>query len=385
MERFEIGIVYVGLTSIFDFDNDTPAVFILTNPGKGTYISKRILKPQSITERIMPRKARIDAPGALHHIMVRGAERRNIFTDRADMESFLDRLEAVVSDSQTACFAWALIPNHFHLLLRTGNAEISRVMQRLLTGYAVTFNRRHRRRGHLFQNRYKSVLCQEELYLLELVRYIHLNPFRAGTVKALKELEAYPYCGHSAFFADNFRPWQDTGYVLKQFNQSVSIARRRYRAFFKKGADQGRREDLVGGGLVRSAGGWEAVKALNRAKRIWKSDERILGSGEFVERVLARANEKIARRNRHRKNGVDFRTLLKRVEKLTAVPVKDIVSKGRKRKTAAARSLTIYWAAEELGLSQPEIGKKLGMTQAAVSQAIKRGMIFATENELTLE
>jgi REP element-mobilizing transposase RayT len=359
--------------------------FILTNPGKGTYINKRVFKPQSITERIMPRKARIDAPGALHHIMVRGIEGREIFTDRADMENFLDRLSAVVTDSQTACFAWALIPNHFHLLLRTGNAEISRVMQRLLTGYAVTFNRRHRRRGHLFQNRYKSVLCQEDTYFLELVRYIHLNPIRAGIVPTLRALETYPYCGHSAFFKEDYRPWQNTGYVLKQFSTRDAVAHRKYRAFIEKGKGQGRREDLIGGGLVRSAGGWEAVKALHRANRVQKSDERILGSGEFVEKVLAHANEKIARCNRLQKKGFDFRNLLKRVETLTAVPAKDIVSKDRSRQTAAARSLTIYWAAEQLGLTQPEIGKNLGMTQAAVSQAIKRGMLFATENKLTLE
>ncbi len=131
----------------------------------------------------MPRKARIDAPGALHHIIVRGIERRNIFLDDVDRENFLARLGAVIEDTQTACFAWALIPNHVHLLLRTGDGPISRVMQRLLTGYAVSFNRRHRRHGHLFQNRYKSILCQEDAYLLELVRYIHLNPLRAKMVQ----------------------------------------------------------------------------------------------------------------------------------------------------------------------------------------------------------
>jgi REP-associated tyrosine transposase len=91
----------------------------------------------------MPRKARIDAPGALHHIIVRGIERRKIFRDDTDRDNFLDRLGEILEDTQTKCFAWALIPNHFHLLLRTGGAPISRVMQRLLTGYAVSFNRRY--------------------------------------------------------------------------------------------------------------------------------------------------------------------------------------------------------------------------------------------------
>lgn len=218
----------------------------------------------------MPRKARIDAPGAMHHIIVRGIERKKIFADDTDRENFLDRLGKIVEDTQTGCFAWALIPNHFHLLLRTGATEISRVMQRLLTGYAVSFNRRHRRHGHLFQNRYKSILCQEEAYLLELVRYIHLNPLRAQIIKELKELEKYHYCGHSAFFKKGHRPWQDTDYVLQMFHSNLSGARRRYREFVAKGVDQGRRDDLIGGGLIRSAGGWTAVKSLRKAKLFQK-------------------------------------------------------------------------------------------------------------------
>jgi REP element-mobilizing transposase RayT len=121
----------------------------------------------------------MDAPGALHHIIARGIDRQAIFSDDADRNGFLERLGDILTDTKTACYAWAMIPNHFHLLLRTGATPLSAVMRRLLTGYAVSYNRRHRRYGHLFQNRYKSMLCQEDPYLLELVRYIHLNPMRA--------------------------------------------------------------------------------------------------------------------------------------------------------------------------------------------------------------
>jgi putative transposase len=121
----------------------------------------------------MPRKARIDAPGALHHIIARGIARKKVFDDNADTDFFLERLGMIVQESQTQCFAWAMIPNHFHLLLKTGTIPIATVMKRLLTGYAIHHNRRHKRCGHLFQNRYKSILCQEDSYLLELVRYIH--------------------------------------------------------------------------------------------------------------------------------------------------------------------------------------------------------------------
>ena len=127
----------------------------------------------------MARKSRIDAPGALHHIIVRGIERRSIFIDTQDYQNFLERLGNILTDSSTSCYAWALMTNHAHLLIRTGMAPVSTVMRRLLTGYAQQFNRRHKRYGVLFQNRYKSFLCEEEPYLLELVRYIHLNPIRA--------------------------------------------------------------------------------------------------------------------------------------------------------------------------------------------------------------
>jgi putative transposase len=156
----------------------------------------------------MPRKARIDAPGALHHIICRGIEQRKIFDDDADRDNFLQRLAMILKETSTPCYAWALIPNHFHLLLRTGKVPISTVMRRLLTGYAVSFNRRHRRYGHLFQNRFKSILCQEDLYLKELVGYIHLNPLRARLVAELKELAKYPYAGHSVLMGKQIRDFQ---------------------------------------------------------------------------------------------------------------------------------------------------------------------------------
>ena len=126
----------------------------------------------------MPRKARIDAPGALHHIIVRGIERRKIFLDDFDRDNFLKRLGNVLSETATPCFAWALIPNHAHLLLRTGTTAIATVMCRLLTGYAVSFNRRHRRHGPLFQNRYKSILCQEafERLIKRVAKLFEISP-----------------------------------------------------------------------------------------------------------------------------------------------------------------------------------------------------------------
>jgi REP element-mobilizing transposase RayT len=177
----------------------------------------------------MPRSSRIDAPGALHHIIVRGIGRRKIFVDDIDRSVFLDRLGTVLSKSGTLCYACALIPNHFYLLLRTGNTAIATVMRRLLTGYAMDYNRRHRRSGHLFQNRYKSILCQEEPYFLELVRYIHLNPFRAKLVSDLRQLDRYAYAGHAVLMGKTNNDWQKTDDVLLRFGKRLSHARKKYR------------------------------------------------------------------------------------------------------------------------------------------------------------
>lgn len=129
-------------------------------------------------------------------MIVRGIERRRVFESDRDREDFLARLEKIILEGKAKCFAWALIPNHAHILLRTGSTLLSKMMRRLLTGYAVSFNLRYERAGHLFQNRYKSIVCEEDSYLLELVRYIHLNAIRGGLVAGIEKLDRYPWSGH---------------------------------------------------------------------------------------------------------------------------------------------------------------------------------------------
>jgi REP element-mobilizing transposase RayT len=141
----------------------------------------------------MPRQAHLDAAGVLHHVMIRGIERRKIFRDDDDRNDLIERLSVLLPETKTACYAWALIPNHAHFLFRSGPSGIASLMRRLLTGYVVSFNLRHHRAGQLFQNRYKSIICQEDPYFQELVRYIHLNPLRAKLVSNIGELDHFPY------------------------------------------------------------------------------------------------------------------------------------------------------------------------------------------------
>jgi len=332
----------------------------------------------------MPRKARIDAPGALHHIIVRGIERKKIFRDDTDRGEFLERLGRILSETRTPCFAWAIIPNHFHLLLRTGSTPVSSVMRRLLTGYAIYFNRRYRRSGHLFQNRYKSILCQEDAYLLELVRYIHLNPLRAKLVDDYNALTAYPFCGHSAIMGKVEREWQDTNFILSLFGSQSLAARSAYRQYVQGGIAAGQRKDLIGGGLIRSQGGWTAVKALRGAKAYQKGDERILGDGDFVEEVLKKSEEKLARSYHLKAQGFDFDKVVERVAGLLEISAADVLAAGKKRQTVTARSLLCFWVSKELGLSQTWLAKRLGISQPAVSSAVERGRKVVEEKHYSL-
>jgi putative transposase len=332
----------------------------------------------------MPRQARIDAPGALHHIIARGIERREIFRDEADRDDFLRRLGRIITQTQTQCYAWALIPNHFHLLLKTGNIPIATLMSRLLSGYAGSFNRRHHRSGHLFQNRYKSILCQEDIYLKELLRYVHLNPLRAGIVKTLGELDQYRYCGHSYLMGNCQNDWQETRSVLRLFGDRLSSARQSYHAFAEKGVDQGRRPDLIGGGLLRSAGGWQAVEALRKAGIHQKSDERMLGDGDFVESVLSKAKERLQRKYALACKGIGFEQLLEFVSDLTAIPVQDMAGPGKERQSVRARSLLCFWGVKELGISLTELAARLGISVPTVSVAVQRGMKIVGHEKLEI-
>ena len=273
---------------------------------------------------------------------------------------------------------------HFHLLLRTGNAPIATVMRRLLTGHAGYFNKRHRRSGHLFQNRYKSILCQEDTYLLELVRYIHLNPLRARLIKDYGLLIKHPFSGHSTLMGKIKRDWQDTEWVLRLFDQRVRAARRRYHNFVEKGIAMGRRKDLTGGGLIRSMGGWAAVKSMRKAKIFEKSDERILGDGDFVDQVLSAAEERMERKYLLISKGYDLKMIAERVCSVMDLEPPEIWKIGKSRRRVAARSLLCFWAARELGMSMTDLSRRLNLSLTGVSQSVMRGEKIAEDNGFKL-
>ena len=318
----------------------------------------------------MPRQARLDAPGVLHHVMGRGIERGRIFWDDWDKEDFIRRLAELVSRKALWVYAWALMPNHFHLLVRSGTYTLPRNMRTLMSGYAGYFNRRHNRQGHLFQNRYKSTVCEEERYFLELVRYLHLNPLRAKIIADIKDLDGYKYAGHSAIVGKGERAWQDTEEVLGRFSPRRTTAIRLYREFVEAGVTQGRRPELVGGGLVRSYGGWKGVIDLRRGREQYRADERVLGSSSFIEGILKEVETQEGKKNKR----VTLDTLMGRIAKDMGISRESMAGGGRNRKVTGARAALAYAWVRHLGRSGHELAKALAVSPQSVYAASNRAV-----------
>jgi len=309
----------------------------------------------------------LDAPGALHHVMGRGIERTNLFRTDADRGDFVDRLAQLCLEGSLVVYAWSLLSNHFHLLVRTGRQPISRSMKKLLTGYVVNFNLRHKRSGHLFQNRYKSIICEEDPYLLELARYIHLNPVRAGMVRDVEQLRDYRWSGHSAIMGRVKQQWQDVNTILAYFGKGKKAVEK-YEEFVKEGAVQGRRPELVGGGLLRSQGGWSQVLSLRRKGIKVGSDERILGGDEFIRRLMSEAEERERETLRLGRKVPDLQTLAKRITKGEAIEESELRSGMRTREMVRARRLFCQLAIGRMGYPGAEVARFLGVTTSSVNR-----------------
>lgn len=323
----------------------------------------------------MPRGPRLDAPGLLHHVRARGIDRRKIFVDDRDRESFLERLAVVCQKQAAFIYAWALIPNHIHLAIRTGTRPLATTMQRLLTGYAVTFNARHRRVGHVFQNRYWSTVVEDEAYFLGLVRYIHLNPLRARLVAGLDQLASYRWTGHSALLGRQACSFQDTDEVLGRFGSRVSVARRKLLEFM--GDEEAEQEAWLfrGGGLVRSMGEKpeEIPRSLGPGRRKRERqcyDERVLGSGQFVEALLEACEEDHGSTSATDEN---LQKLVAAICRRSKVKVEELKGSSRRRQITKLRSVLSLLATRHLGFSATTVARLLGQTTSAISQSVRNG------------
>ncbi len=242
------------------------------------------------------------------------------------------------------------------------SVSLAETMRRLLTGYAVYFNRKYNRSGHLFQNRYKSILCEEEPYLLELVRYIHLNPLRAKIVADLDGLAYYPWSGHGVLLGKRTMEGQETAEVLARFGTKRTRSVFAYQQFIADGIAAGERNDLIGGGLKRSQ------PDCMDSGAIAAFDERILGSGEFVEVLTGGAM--LRDQNKPR---LTLRDLLDKVSVVTGAAVEKLQRPGKERAIARAKAVFCYCAVREYYYTATEAGRIVGIGSAGASIAVRRG------------
>jgi putative transposase len=316
----------------------------------------------------MPRAPRIDATDVLHHVRARGIGRKKIFLSDGDREDFLSRLEKTCELHEARVYAWCLMPNHFHLAIRTGIMPLSKTMSSVLTGYAMGFNHRNKHDGHLFQNRYKSTVVDEEQYFLALVRYIHLNPVRARMIDSVEALTDYPWAGHCVLMGRSKRSFQDVDAVLRLFGKRAGAARKELVAFMKM--DQARSEEKVfkGGGLRRSMGAKSQSARGNKEK--WAHDERILGDSSFVESVL----KKNDRENRYTILSPDekwkaFDNVLKRLCEEFDVTPRELFGGSKRRPVSEVRQLLSYAGSRALGISAAELSRSLNVSSQAILKA----------------
>ena len=312
--------------------------------------------PRSRWGMPMARVARRDAPGAVHHVLVRGIERQHIFHDDDDREDFLARLERQVLDSGPTWLAWALMSNHAHLLVRTGNRPLSEVMRRLNTGYACRFNLRHQRSGYLFQNRFRSIVVDDDAYLRVLLRYIHLNPLRVGLVRSLEELARYPWTGHASLMGVAAREFQAVDEVLGWFALERSVARRELRHWMREGQlGDGRSSALPPAEHGTPASGLPSPQP---------SMPLAVVAPPAAEPLDVRANA-------HRLRGWTLDGLVAWVCADLGVAVERVRSGGRCRPESRARAVIGLFATRELGCSVVEAGRATGVTAGPLSRSIR--------------
>lgn len=291
----------------------------------------------------MPRGPRVDFAGAVHHVYGRGNEKRDIFIDDRDRLVFCERIGTNLSRWGVRCIAWSLMPNHYHLLVISDDGELPFFMRCLLTAFSMHFNNKYERVGHLFQNRYQTRLIAKETHLREAVRYIHLNPLRAGLVGSLKELESYPWTGHRQILRGGTACWQDLQSLREIFvGDQESSWTARYLEFVRAGSRVAGHEGAYGDSAASPVA--EADKYPGNASR---GDA---GPPEEFLRVVAQISAR------------------------TGIPAERILGPGRLRHEVGARRDVLRNCKTEMtDASTAQICRWLGISEAAGGYLLRSG------------
>jgi len=286
----------------------------------------------------MARPPRIEFPGAFYHVLERGNQRQEIFLDDKDRGAFLERVQRYKKDTGFILYAYVLMPNHVHLLIETANVPLSKIMQLINLTYTQYFNRKYNEVGHVFQGRYKALLCDRDEYLLSLVRYIHLNPVRAGLVNKPSQ---YKWSSHSEYLGGG-KGIVDTEMVLRFFSDRSISALRKYEEFIHEAIGEGKNESFYKATIGQ-----------------------ILGDDQFLGEVEKRLNwrDKPLRRP-------SFEEILQFVQEVTGVSEEEIVSSGRREEVVFARGILVgVW--REFGYRLMDLQPKLRRDVSVLSRLSK--------------
>ena len=285
----------------------------------------------------MARRPRLFAPGVLYHVIVRGNQRQKTFTSEDDYRAYLERLAKYRKQYGYTVYAFCLMSNHVHLLVQSSATPLAKFMQGLQQSYTQYFNRRHKKSGHLFEGRYKAILCQEDPYLLELIRYLHLNPVRAGIVR---RAEHYEYSGHHAYLQGKTTEIVEPARVLRMLGGS-----RGYQRFVNDGLRDGHKEDYY------------AVE-----------DQRFLGDEEFTESLRTEKEEEPSKPKGSRELDAAARTLAKFLR--TEVP--RLRGSERSWEVCKARTRIGYVLVRRLGYRLSEVAAYFGRDAATLASLFAR-------------
>jgi putative transposase len=306
----------------------------------------------------MARRARAEVEGGLYHVIARGVNRRQIFDAPADHEKFLSLLGVQKARLPFFLYAYCLMTNHVHLLIERQADTIGRIMHRVLTGYTQYYNRRYRRVGHLLQGRHKSILCQSDRYLSELVRYIHLNPVRAGMVA---KPEQYKYSGHRAYLGLDAAGIVDSDPVLRHFGVKRDRAREQYRQFVAMGLKLGHQPEL------------------------YLTDEgRILGTEEFVDATIHRIGE--TRRTIRKDDGAKVNQqfsgvkLIEAVEKICRLPRAQFCGTSKRAAAVIAKEMLVL-TGRQAGASLKILSEITGISSSTISRRHDAAKLKVENNE----
>ncbi len=306
----------------------------------------------------MPRKARITVVGAVHHIMCRGIEGNPIFRSDDDKRYLLALIERNILRSGYLLYAWCFMENHYHLVIRINEYPLHRFMRMINGPYAQYFRRHQALRGYLFQDRYKSIATQDQLYIEELVRYVHLNPVRAGMCRTVKDLKHYYWSGHGVLVG--VRNWaaQNTHDVLQRFGVDTKGARKGYERFLQEGC--GTDSDVL-----------STIRAVNNeAENMHSSACWVIGNREFVARALSQAEERRVKVSHHAKAGVGLEEIACRICSQYNLHPEEIMRRGRNGPVSEARRRLAYEAVDLNGFSVGSVAQFLGITSPSVSNML---------------